>query len=66
MPAIPARSASRSGRLPSATPSAVSMPRSSCARGPVSADGPELISVNEPISSWDLVLSSASRVTSPP
>ena len=65
-PKIPSRSAARSGRVPSGTPSVVSMSCSSSARGPVSADGPELISVNEPMSSWHLVLSRASRVTSPP
>ena len=41
-------------------------PRSSSARGPVSAAGPELIRVSEPTSSWDRVRSRASRATSPP
>jgi hypothetical protein len=68
---ILARSTARSGTLPSSTPTAASMARSSVARGPVRADGPELISVNDLIPPPDpgpalWSPSSASRAISPP
>jgi hypothetical protein len=69
--AIPARSVSVRGRRPSCAPRAASIARSSSARGPVRAAGPELISVSDAMPSAPGPPSAASpstpsRAISPP
>jgi hypothetical protein len=69
--AIPARSASGPGRRPSSAPRPASIARSSWARGPLRAAGPELISVSDAMPSAPGSPSAASpstpsRAISPP